>query len=104
MTTDAVTVEPSLSRTVAQPSPSVIARTIARCRICAPAASARSSSAASNSSRITIVSSGRASDLVNSRPPRSVNVTERISSRAGNCGRSRTAPSDAPISPPPQVL
>ena len=104
MMTLAVTVLPSASRAYAWPASWPIARTVAFWRTRAPAASARSSSAASNSSRMTMVSNGLASVLVNSWPPRNVMVAVVISSRAGRLGRSFTAFRDAPISPPPQVL
>ena len=104
MITFAATSVPSASRAVACPSAWSIARTWVRCLSRAPFSSARFSSAASNSSRTTIASSGSPCERVNSCPPRSVMVARRISSRAGTSIRPPAAARDAPIRPPPQVL
>ncbi len=104
MITFAATSVPSASRAVACPSAWSIARTWVRCLSRAPFSSARFSSAASNSSRTTIASSGSPCERVNSCPPRSVMVARRISSRAGTSIRPPAAARDAPIRPPPHVL
>jgi len=102
--TFAATSVPSARRAVACPSAWSIARTWVRCLSHAPFSSARFSSAASNSSRTTIASSGSPCERVNSCPPRSVMVARRISSRAGTSIRPPAAARDAPIRPPPHVL
>ena len=104
MSTVAVTELPSASRAVARPSACSMARTWARCLTTAPFSSARASSAASNSSRITIASSGCAFERVNSCPPRSVNVAELTSSRTGSVICPATAARETPSRPPPHVL
>ena len=84
MITVALTDVPSASRAVACPSAWSIARTWTRCRTTAPFSSARPSSAASNSSRTTMASSGSALERLNSLPPRSVNVADLTSSLTGS--------------------
>ena len=104
MITLAETTDPSASRALALSPAWSTARTSACCRSTAPCCCAWCASAASNSARVTIASSGSRSDRVSSLPPRRVNVTDRIWSLAGSSICPATAPSDAPIRPPPHVL